>query len=136
MKSSKSLVGLLLLFSAITFSRCTADQGYSTTSTKDFLSLNKWTVDYFFAGQDKTAQYSSFEFNFKGNGTVTGKTSTGEFEGTWSLMKDVNRNDVIEINIDNQPQLAELNDLWKVTDLGISTIDMNGVSTQLRLRKL
>ena len=135
MKSSKSLVGFLLLFTAIAFTRCTADQGVST-STKDFLSTNKWTVDYFFAGQDKTAQFSSFEFNFRANGTVSGTTSTGDFEGTWSLMKDVSRNDVIEININNQPQLAELNDLWKVTDMGVSTIDMNGLSTQLRLRKL
>jgi hypothetical protein len=135
MKSSKLLVGLLLFFTTIAFIRCTADQVYSP-STKDVLSQNKWTVDYFFAGQDKTAQFSSFEFNFNANGTVTGKTSTGEFEGTWSLIKDVSRNDVIEINISNQPQLAELNDLWKVTDMGISTIDMNGLSTQLRLRKL
>jgi len=135
MKSSKTLVGLLLFFTSIAFSNCTPDQDYSS-STKDFLSQNKWTVDYFFAGQDKTAQYSSFEFNFKGDGTVSGNTSSGAFEGTWSMMKDVSRNDVIEININNQPQFAELNEQWKVTDKGITTIDMNGITTQMRLRKL
>jgi hypothetical protein len=135
MKSNKTFVGFLLLFTSIAFIRCTPDQEFST-STKDLLSQSKWAVDYFYAGQDKTAQFSSFEFSFKGNGAVTGRTATGEFEGTWALMKDVSRNDVIEINITNQGQLSEFNDQWKVTEKGTSTIDMNGLSTQLRLRKL
>src|SRR5215218_6179203 len=116
MKTSKFFVGLLLLFTSISFVRCTPDQDFSTT-TKDVISQGKWTVDYYYAGQDKTSQFNSYEFSFVANGTVSASTTSGEFTGTWALIKDVNRNDVIQINIPTQePQLAELNELWNVTN--------------------
>ena len=135
MKSKKLLVGILLFISSILTS-CYPDQDYSP-STKEILSTGKWSVDYYYAGQDKTTQYVNYEFNFQNNGVVSGKNSTGEFTGNWALMKDVSRNDVIEINITTQdPALVELNEIWKITDQTKSIISMNGSSMELRIRKL
>jgi hypothetical protein len=136
MKTKNLLVGLLLFISSISFTSCYPDQDYSP-STKDILSTGKWSVDYYYAGQDKTTQYTNYEFNFQGNGVVSAKTTTDEFTGTWALMKDVNRDDVIEINLaTQQPELTELNEIWKITDKTHSIISMNGSSMQLRIRKL
>lgn len=136
MKTSKLLVGFLLLFTFISFIRCTPDQDFSIT-TKDIISQGTWTVDYYYAGQDRTTQFNSYAFIFLGNGTVSGTTSTGQFAGSWSLMKDVNRNDVIQIHINSQePYITELNELWNVTDTSTDVIAMNGGSVQLRLRKM
>ena len=136
MKCKNLLVGLLLFIISNSFNRCTPDQDYST-STKDILSAGKWSVDYYYAGQDKTTQYSNYEFNFQGNGVVTGKTANGEFTGNWALLKDVGYNDVVEIHINTQePELQALNELWKVTGKSMSIISMNGSSMELRIRKL
>lgn len=136
MKTKNLLAGLLLFISSISFTSCYPDQDYSP-STKDILSTGKWSVDYYYAGQDKTTQYTNYEFNFLGNGVVTGKTATTEFTGNWALMKDVRRNDVIEININSaEPALAELNEIWMITDKTQSIISMNGSSMELRIRKL
>ena len=136
MKTSKSFVGFLLLFTSIAFVRCTPDQDFSRT-TKDILSQGTWSVDYYFAGQDKTAQYNSYQFSFVGNGMVSGTNGSNQFQGNWALIKDVNGNDVIHINLQTQePFLLELNELWKVADKSPDIIAMNGDATQLRLRKL
>ena len=136
MKTKNLIAGLLLFISSVNFTSCYPDQDY-TPSTKEVLSTGKWSVDYYYAGQDKTTQYTNYEFNFQGNDVVSGKTATGEFTGNWALMKDVNRNDVIEINITTQtPELIELNEIWKITDRSHSIISMNGSSEELRIRKL
>ena len=136
MKSSKFFVGLLLLFSSMAFVRCTPDQ-YVSDSTKDVLSTGKWSVDYYYAGQDKTAQFNSYEFTFVGTGDVLGTNGTSQVQGKWSIMKDVNRNDVIEINLQTQePFLLELNEIWKVADKSTDVIAMDGSGMQLRLRKM
>jgi len=137
MKTTKSFVGFLLLFVSISFIRCTPDQDISTT-TKDIISQGKWTVDYYYAGQDRTSQFNTYEFSFVRNGTVTVATTSGDFSGTWMLMKDVSRNDVIQINIPTgEPHLAELNEQWNVTETTNTVIAMRvSTSSQLRLRKL
>ena len=136
MKSSKFFVGLLLLFSSMAFVRCTPDQ-YISNSTKDVLSTGKWAVDYYYAGQDKTAQFNSYEFTFVGTGDVSGTNGSNQVQGKWSIMKDVNRNDVLEINLQTQePFLLELNEIWKVADKSTDVIAMDGSGMQLRLRKM
>jgi hypothetical protein len=136
MKTKNLLVGLLLFIFSNSFTSCTPDQDYST-STKDILSAGKWSVDYYYAGQDMTTQYTSYEFTFQGNGVVSGKTANGEFTGNWALLKDVNYNEVVELNINTQePELIALNELWKVTNKSLTVISMNGASMELRIRKL
>ena len=139
MKIQNLTASFLLILAAFTFTNCTKEQVEDNASTtKEIITQGKWTVDYFFADQDITAQYSNYQFVFLGNGTVMAKGNQHELSGTWSMIRDVNYNDVIRINIDTQdPSMAELNDQWSVTNKSLATVVMqDGTSSQLRFKKL
>ena len=139
MKIQNLAASFLLILAAFTFTHCTKEQVEDNSSTtKEIITQGKWTVDYFFADQDITAQYSNYQFVFLGNGTVMAKGNQHELSGTWSMIRDVNYNDVIRINIDTQdPSMAELNDQWSVTNKSLATVVMqDGTSSQLRFKKL
>jgi hypothetical protein len=136
MKNHSLSLSVILLLVSIMFFRCTpGDMDYSSTA-KEIITKGEWSVDYYFAGQDKTAQYSSFHFEFLGNGTVEGTTGTTTFTGTWSTLRDVNRKELLNINI-TTPHLPELNDQWTVNEVS-STIIMlrNEGNDLLRLKRL
>ena len=138
MKTTNIFASILLLFSCLFIFSCTpADLDYKTT-TKEFISGSTWTVDYYYAGQDKTVLYSNYQFSFIGDGTVEGTGGINSFTGTWGMLRDVNRNDVLLINIISQePQLSVLNEQWSVTDKSSTIIVMkDDTNCQLRLRKL
>ena len=82
--------------------------------------------------------YNNYQFSFMGNGTVEGTSGTNTFTGTWGMLRDVNRNDVLIINIISQvPHLSVLSEQWSVTDKSSTMIVMqDGSSSQLHLRKL
>ena len=139
MKIQNLTASFLLILAAFTFTNCTKELVEDNASTtKEIITQGKWTVDYFFADQDITAQYSNYQFVFLGNGTVMAKGNQHELSGTWSMIRDVNYNDVIRINIDTQdPSMAELNDQWSVTNKSLATVVMqDGTSSQLRFKKL
>ena len=137
MKSSKLTAGLLLILSSLLFTNCTKDQNENYQSnTREIISQGKWSVDYFFAGQNLTSQYSSYKFSFTGNGTLKAFNGMNDLVGTWSMIRDVNGNDVIRILIDTQdPHLAELNAQWNVTNKTSNAVNMMATGSELRFKK-
>lgn len=137
MKNFTRAAKLLLLFTSLLFLSCTREQNESLYSTtKEFISQGKWSVDYFFEGQDRTAQFSNYEFRFYGNGTLSGNNGTTDFSGNWSMLRDVNRNDVLKIQIATQdPDLACLNDQWQVTYKNAERITLVFGASELRIKK-
>lgn len=133
-----NFASILIFFSFLFFTGCTPENFNYPGTAKEIISQGTWSVDYFYAGQDKTAQFSSYHFTFTGNGTLTGANATNNFSGTWSMVRDVNRNDVIRISISSQePYLTELNESWNVTSKDINVIAMqDGNNAQLRFKKL
>ena len=132
-------VRVLALLTAVVFLfiRCTPDQDY-ISNTKEIISQGKWSVDYYFSGQNKTAQYTNFQFTFSLNGTVSCTDGTQSFNGSWAMTRDVNRNDVLLINMSNQqPNITQLNAQWNVTNQSTSLVDMtSGGSAEIRFKKL
>jgi hypothetical protein len=137
MKNVKLFAQLLIIVSASLFASCSPENLNDVSSPKQILSKGQWSVDYYFSGQDKTSLYNDFHFSFIGNGTVTAINGTNTIKGTWSMITDVSRNQVLKINIDSQePFLLELNDQWSVTNSSTDAISMKDASGELRLRKL
>ena len=138
MKNLNRALSLLLLSATLFFTSCTKDQNENFQSTtKEFISAGKWSVDYYFAGSDKTLQFSNYQFVFTGNGTLTGTDGNNEFSGTWKTLRDVNRNDVLQITINSQdPGLTGLNLPWNVTAKSSLVISMKEGSDELRFKKL
>ncbi len=107
-----------------------------TSSTKEVISKGKWSVEYYYAGQDKTAQYSNYQFSFTGNGNVTVSSGTNSVTGTWSTITDINRNEVLRMSLGQEPHLQELNEQWCVSSKTIGNVTMKVNGNELRIRKL
>jgi len=137
MKNVKLFAQLLIIVSTSFFASCSPENLNDLSTPKEIISKGQWSVDYYFSGQDKTSLYNNFHFSFIGNGTVTATNGTNTINGTWSMITDVSRNQVLKINIDSQePYLLELNDQWSITNSSTDAISMKDASGELRLRKL
>lgn len=135
MKAVKFFAYLLVVISTSVFTRCTPENLDYGSTTKEAITKAQWSVDYFFAGQDLTAQFSHYKINFAGNGTVTANDGTSSVNGTWSMITDVNRNDVLRINI-SENHLQGLNDQWTVKQPSDDVLTMKGAASEIHLPKL
>lgn len=135
MKAVKFFAYLLIVFSTSLFTNCTRDNIDYGSTTKETITKAQWSVDYFFAGQDVTAQFSNYKINFAGNGTVTASDGTSSVNGTWSMITDLTRNDVLRINI-SENHLQGLNDQWTVKQTSDDMITMKGAASEIHLKKL
>jgi hypothetical protein len=135
MKNAKLFSYLLIVASTSFFARCTPERLDDFGTAKEIISNGQWSVDYYYAGQDKTTQFSNYQFSFIGNGTVTANYGTGSINGTWAILRDVNRNEVLRISI-QEPHLQELNEQWNVVNASSDILGMKGSNSELRLKKL
>ena len=135
MKNLKFFAYLLVVISTSLFTSCTRDNIDYGSTTKETITKSQWSVDYFFAGQDVTAQFSNYKINFVGNGTVTANDGTTSITGTWNMITDMNRNDVLRINI-SENLLQGLNNQWTVKQTSDDVITMKGAASEIHLKKL
>jgi hypothetical protein len=134
MKAVKFFAYLFVLISTSFFNSCTPENLDYGSTTKETITKTSWSVDYFFDGQDVTAQFSNYKIHFAGNGTVTADNGTTSVSGTWNMVKDLNRNDVLNIAI-SETHLQGLNDQWTVTQTTGDILAMKGASGEIRLKK-
>jgi hypothetical protein len=136
MKNLRLISYLLVIISASFFTSCTKESIDYPSSTKQVITGSTWSIDYYYAGQDKTAQFNSYKFSFVGNGTVTADDGTNSFNGNWSVVTDVNRKDVLRINL-SEAHLQDLNSQWTVENpTSIGTLVMKNSGSEIHLRKL
>jgi hypothetical protein len=134
MKNAKFFTYLLIIISTSLFVRCTPESLDYGSTTKEAITGKQWSVNYYFAEQDRTAQFSNYKFSFVGDGTLTANDGTASANGNWSMTTDVNRNDVLRINI-SETHLQGLNEQWTV-NLSSDVLIMKGSGSEMRLRKL
>jgi hypothetical protein len=136
MKNLRLISYLLVVVSTSFFTSCTKESVNYPGSTKEVITGSSWSIDYYFAGQDKTAQFNSYKFSFVGNGTVTADDGTNTFNGNWSVVTDVNRKDVLRINL-SEAHLQDLNSQWTVDNpTTIGTLVIKNSGSEIHLRKL
>ena len=82
MKATKFFAYLLIVFSTSLFTNCTRENIDYGSTTKETITKSQWSVDYFFAGQNVTTQFSNYKINFVGNGTVIANDGTSSVNGT------------------------------------------------------
>ncbi|HWI90405.1 MAG TPA: hypothetical protein VNT20_03980 [Flavisolibacter sp.] len=134
MKNLKFFAYLLVVISTSLFTSCTRDNIDYGSTTKETITKSQWSVDYFFAGQDVTAQFSNYKINFAGNGTVTASDGTTSVNGTWSMITDLNRNEVLRINI-SENLMQRLNSEWAVKQTSDDVLTMKAAGSEIRLKK-
>jgi hypothetical protein len=138
MKNRKHLAFLLLVCTSLFFINCTPSKQEYLSSTKEIISTGKWTVNYFYSGQNQTSSLSNYKFSFQNNGIVICNLDSTDVSGSWSIIHDLNNNDVLVININSQQTtLMQLNASWNVTDKSTSEVGMkNANSAELQIRKM
>lgn len=134
MKTVKFFAFLFVIISTSSFFSCTPENLDYGSGTKEMITGKQWLVDYYFEGQDKTAQFSNYKFSFVGDGTLTANDGNTSVNGNWSMITDVNRNDLLRINI-SETHLQGLNEQWTI-NLSSDVLIMKGPGSEMRLRKL
>lgn len=124
----------LIVFSTLFFTSCTKENLDYRSTAREIISSGRWSVDYYFQGQNKSAQFDNYQFNFLGNGTLSATNGSVSINGTWSVVRDVNRNEVLRINI-QESFFRDLNEQWNVTGTDSYSVSMKTESRELRLRK-
>lgn len=138
MKTRKPFAFFLLACTTLFFISCTPSRQEYLSSTKEIISTGKWTVNYFYTGQNQTSVLSNYRFSFQNNGIVICNLDSTNVSGNWSIVHDLNNNDVLVININSQQTyLMQLNASWNVTSLSTSEVGMkNANSAELQFRKM
>ena len=134
MKSAK--VFAIILFISSVFTNCSPDRDY-LFSTNEIITNGTWNVE-FFADDNKTAAFNTYSFQFKSNGKLYGTNGVKPVEGNWNVIRDVDRTDVLTINMNEQGNVGELSNVWSVKSKSTAAFAFKakGNTTELRLRKL
>ena len=114
---------------------CTRESISYGDTTREAITKSQWSIDYYFTGQDRTAEFSIYKFSFTGSGIVKAEDRSGSFTGNWNMVKDVMRNDILSINI-SEAHLQSLNDKWTVSLIQDGSITMKGATSEVRLKRL
>ena len=135
MKSLKVSSALFLFFSFV-FTSCSPDHDF-LSSTNEIITRGSWNVE-FFANDNKTAELGSLNFQFNGNGKLSATNGVTTVQGSWNVIKDVDRSDVLTINMNEQGSVSELSNTWSVKTKTTNNfiLQAKGSTTEFRLRKL
>ena len=135
MKSLK-ISSALFLFVSILFTNCSPDHEF-ISSTDEIITRGSWNVE-FFANDSKTAEFGNFNFQFNGNGQLSGTNGIKNVQGSWSVIRDANRADILTISMNEQGNVSELSNTWAVKTKYTNAfiLQSRGITTEFRLRKL
>lgn len=135
MKSAKAFA-VFLLFISLLFTNCSPDHDYLFT-TNELITRGNWDVE-FFKDDTKTAVFNNYSFQFNGDGKLYGTDGVKTVEGSWNVIRDVDRTDVLTINMNEQGNVGELSNVWSVKAKSTEafTLQAKGSTTEFRLRKL
>ena len=135
MKSLK-ISSALLLFVSVLFTNCSPDHDF-LSSTNEIITRGSWNVE-FFANDSKTAEFGNFNFQFNGNGQLSGTNGVRTVQGSWNVIRDANRADILTISMNEQGNVSELSNTWAVKTKTTNAFIMQakGSTTEFRLRKL
>ncbi|HZF65989.1 MAG TPA: hypothetical protein VEZ55_15955 [Chitinophagaceae bacterium] len=127
-------IRLLLIMTAFAASctSCTPDYDYRST-TKEFISNGSWKIDYFFTSEDKTNEFNSYEVRFHADGTLSVVSSNQSHSGSWNVIRDTKGSEVLTINVQEQPNLAELSNRWLVQEKNSNRFLLAAPTTQYQL---
>jgi hypothetical protein len=135
MKNSKNFLAFALFASSLFFINCTPDND-ALTETQEIITRGNWSINYYYADQDKTAQVNNYQFVFENGGKVTCTNDNNAYNGTWQVEKNVS-GDVLNLQLTTPPlELMQLNDGWNVTGKNSNSISLQSDNLQLRITKL
>jgi hypothetical protein len=107
---------LLLIAFVFAFAACKKPETDNSPSVD--ITSGTWRISYFWDVQDKTSNYSSFNFMFLSDGSLMAHGTSSMFTGTWSQTGSK-----ININFASAP-MNELNGEWLKTEFTGASIKL------------
>ena len=109
---------------------CENDQDGDVVEIRQFLNSGEWEVaTYIDSGNDETADFDGFGIVFDLNGAVFAQGNGGVINGSWLLRRD-DEGLKLDLNFEEQMPFDELNDDWKIVEVGENVIELRNVSEE------
>jgi hypothetical protein len=106
------------------------DNSNNTPIAANFLTTiqsGTWEVSYFMDDTNQTANYTTYNFTFNANGSISIVSGATTFTGQWLAYVDNNEN-TFEIDFPSV-QLEELSDDWEIIEYSPTQIRLKDVSS-------
>lgn len=99
----------------------------------DVAKSGNWRISsYIDSGNNETADYNGYTFDFADGGQLTATNGTNTYNGTWSVTNDSSSSsqDDIDFNISftTPPNFEELSDDWDIVSITSTKIDLIDIS--------
>ncbi|MDP2685984.1 MAG: hypothetical protein Q8O62_02110 [Aequorivita sp.] len=126
---------ILILITAIVFAACSSDDDSGDANTNEFeqiettLPQGQWKVSKLIDGQsDHTADFQSFVFTFKVDGTVTAQNDLFTENGTWAYDNSSSSSEELVLQFGETNPFDEINDDWDIVSVSNTKIELSDVS--------
>lgn len=132
----------VLLFCSILFLACNQDDDADATSV-DPQSVSSFLMEdngfiirlLIDDGDDETADFSSYVFNFNADGSVVASDDNNMITGSYSVIRDDGRVE-LEMSFTTNPNFDELNDEWYFISIDQNVIRFDDDGDILEFQKL
>lgn len=123
---------IFLFLSVIILASCNTDDDAGDVITHEFEEINtilpqgKWYVSQLFMNnEDHTPEFTSFEFTFKADGSVEGKTDLYTEMGTWSYISTPTKGEQLELQFSGTPPFDKISSVWDIVSLNLSKVELS-----------
>jgi hypothetical protein len=141
-KNCKAFGLLVLLAFSVSFISCDDDDmpdpnNFDTTTVTDFLlHSNGLKITLLIDdNDDETSYFDSYVFIFNQDGTVVATNNAGSISGTYTVIRDDGKVELL-LNFPDNPPFDELNDDWYVVTIDQNTIRLDDDGDILEFQKL
>lgn len=122
---------LVLIFSIIILSSCSTADDAGDVIMAEFdqietiLPQEKWEVsNLFIHNEDHTSDFQNFNFTFREDGTVEGKTDLIAETGTWVYKSTLESGEQLIVQFSETPPFDGISNDWKIISLSNSKIEL------------
>lgn len=137
MKGSRFSLAILAICAIFSFTSCSKNNADYIETTKEIVQQGTWSVDYYYAGQDLSTQYSGYHFVFHTNGTVTAYNNGTSYDGKWTVTHDYANREVLSFVLDTpEPHINSLNNSWTVSASTTDRVDMSATGAEVHIHRL
>lgn len=126
---------ILILITAIVFAACSSDDDSGDANTNEFeqiettLPQGEWKISTLIDGEsDHTADFQSFIFTFKADGTVTAQNDLFTENGTWTYDNSSSSSEELVLQFSETNPFDKINDDWDIVSISNSKIELSDVS--------
>lgn len=112
------LIVALALLASITACHSSDDHSNGPNGSNTTPGAGTWKVSYFFDKQDKTANYSNYQFEFGANGSISATGNGQTVNGTWLTGFDDSANKfMIDFSGTVPSSLSEMEEDWRIIEI-------------------